>query len=137
MGRQRVASLKVDGRHVRVRPCASSDIGHVDGLCVSASSAEDVLEAVNCLPGRVLVVTGGALDGPTIDVIAAAAERGTFHAIVVQGASPFQRKLPVPVVIIEEDAWEPSLKMPTRYVVSVYEDVDLSSLDRRRHRAHA
>lgn len=129
---ERMAMLKVDGRYVQVRPCSSSEVGHVDGVCVAATSPDEVREAVNCLPGRVLVVDPAAIDQSVIALIVAAAQRGTFQAIVVNGASPFEDHLPIPVVIIEEDAWSPTLKMPARYVVSVYDDIDLVTRERRR-----
>lgn len=74
------ATLSVEGRPCAARPLRGSCLGTASGLCVHVDSRAALHGAATSLPGRILVLSGGALTPGVLDALPVGS---TFAGIVV------------------------------------------------------
>lgn len=80
------ATVVADGRECTARVVAGEGVADVTGVTVLATTAPCVREALDWIPGRILVLADAALSGECLDAVASSTHHhSTFAAIVVLG----------------------------------------------------
>lgn len=82
------ATVVVDGRECTARSVAGGGPADVTGVAVIATTAPCVQDALDWMPGRILVLADAALSGECLKAVARSTHLSTFAAIVVLGEDP-------------------------------------------------
>lgn len=120
-----VAAVSADGRTYDARPVDGGGIGCTTELAVLATSEADVREALDWIPGRILVLAEAALEPRTLALVVPSAHMATLSGIVLLGddrldLSPLTKiDAVVPVVCVEDLSDQRCVRRALRLTVDV------------------
>ena len=118
------ATVVADGRECTARTVAGGGLADVTGVAVLATTAPCVADALDWMPGRVLVLADAALSGECFKAVARSTHPSTFAAIVVLGddgldLEPLSVAGSAPVVIVSRPSDQARIRRAVRLGVRV------------------
>ena len=118
------ATVVADGRECTARTVAGAGRADVTGVAVLATTAPCVQDALDWMPGRVLVLADAALSGECLKAVARSTHPATFAAIVVLAddgvdVEPLSVAGSAPVVIVSRPSDQARVRRAVRLGVRV------------------